>query len=171
MKTAFVILFVILMLGSAAIAQNRTVYTSTRTSDCKQKRTGNEAHADYVGVCRGVGGYKLEVIEGDLRQTINVISPAGKRSRLDFTRFFASFSYIGEKLEWRTKRGVPVALISRYYVDDPETGKQSRSVLFVTKISPKGSCVVDIVEEVTKQNERAREVADAAGSKPCKVAE
>lgn len=171
MKTVVVISFAILMLGSAALAQNRTVYTSTRTSDCKQKKTGDESHADYVGICRGVGGYKLEVIEGDLRQTINVISPAGKRSRLDFTRFFASFSYIGEKLEWRVKRGVPIALISRYYVADPETGRQSRSVLFVTKISPKGSCVVDIVEEVSKQNDRAREIADAAADKPCKTTE
>jgi hypothetical protein len=155
-------------LAGTAVSQMKSVYTSTRTSDCKARKVSNDEGGDYIGRCRGVGGYTVELIEGDLRQTLNIINPAGKMSRLDLNLFYGSFSYIGEKLEWRTKKGVPVALISRYYVADPEGGNKAKSLLFVSKISPAKSCVVDIVEGMAGQNEKARELADAAADKPCR---
>jgi hypothetical protein len=168
MRFAVVIFAALIGLTGSVVAQNRSVYTSTRTSDCRAQKVSDDHGGDYVGRCRGVGGYKVDLIEGDLRQTLNIINPVGKMSRLDLNTFYGSFSYIGEKLEWRTKKGSPVALISRYYIADHEGGNKSKSLLFVTKISPAKSCVVDIVDAVTGQNEKARELADAAADKPCK---
>jgi hypothetical protein len=169
MRFAVLVFAAFFSLSGMAAAQNQSAYTSTRTSDCRARKTASDEGGDYIGRCRGVGGYKVDLIEGDLRQTLNVINPAGKMSRLDLNTFYGSFSYIGEKLEWRTRKGTPVALISRFYLADPEGGNKSKSVLFVTKISPAKSCVVDIIEPMTGQNEKAREIADAATYKPCKT--
>ena len=112
-----------------------------------------------------------ELIEGDLRQTLNIILPNKKRHQLNLTSFYSSFSAIGEKLEWRMRKGVPVGLIARYNIADPEGVTKGTSYLMVAKISKTGSCVTDIVPPGAKQNEEARKLADEAISKPCKSKE
>jgi hypothetical protein len=116
----------------------------------------------------GVGGYKVRLVEGDIRQTLNVITPARKAFELNFWGFYGGFSSIGEKIEWRTKGGVPVALIARFNVAGPEDSSKSTSYLMVSKIGKASSCVTDVVLPMAKQNEAARKLADAASSKPCK---
>lgn len=158
----------VLLLSIAAAAQNKSVYTSTKTNACKTIKSTDEGTGSYIGECLGVGGYKLRLIEGDIRQTIDIITPAKKKFELNFWNFHSSFSSIGEKVEWRTKAGVSVALIARYNVADPEGVKASTSYLMISKIGKTESCVTDIVPPGAKQNEDARTLADAAHSKPCK---
>jgi len=79
----------------------------------------------------------------------------------------AVFASIGEKIEWRTKGGVPVALIARFNVADAEDSSKSTSYLMVSKIGKASSCVTDVVKPQANQNEKARELADAASGKPC----
>ena len=155
----------------AAVAQNKSVYTSTKTNACKTIKSTSEGTGSYVGECLGVGGYKLRLIEGDIRQTIDIVTPAKKKFELNFWNYYGSFSSIGEKVEWRTKGGVPVALIARYNVADPEGVKASTSYLMISKIGKTESCVTDVVPPGAKQNEEARLLADAAQSKLCKSAE
>jgi hypothetical protein len=152
-------------------AQNQSVYTSTKTTACKTIRSTSKDAGSYEGECPGVGSYKIRLIEGDLRQTIDIITPAKKKFELDFWRFYGAFSSIGEKVEWRTKAGAPVALIARYEVADPEGVKKGTSYLIVSKISKTVSCVTDVVPPGARQNEEARRLADAAVSKPCKSKE
>ncbi len=150
-------------------AQNRSVYTSTKTSACRTIESKPDEGGDYIGECAGVGGYKVQVLEGDLRQSINVITAARKKFELNFWNLYPSFSAVGEKIEWRVKGGIPHALIVRYYVADPEGGKKSKSYLIVVKVGRKESCVTEVVDPMAKQNEKARELADAASAKPCKA--
>lgn len=157
------------LLSVFAAGQNRSVYTSTKAGACKTLRSTAEGTGSYVGECSGVGGYKLRLIEGDIRQTIDIITPARKKLELNFWNIYSSFSSIGEKVEWRIKGGVPVALIARYNVADPEGTKPSTSYLMISKISGSSACVTDVVPPGAKQNEEARILADAAADKPCKL--
>lgn len=168
MKTVISATILTLLFAAAAYAQNKSVYTSTKTSACRTIEATDEGAGSYIGECAGVGGYKVQLLEGDIRQTLNIITPARKKFELNFWGFYGSFSAIGEKIEWRTKGGIPVALIARFNVADPEGLKKSTSYLMVSKIGKASSCVVDVIMPGAKQNEEARKSADAASSKPCK---
>lgn len=169
MKRTVLLLLILATVPAAAAAQNRSVYTSTRT--CRTIKSDTRYTGSYEGECPGVGGFKLRLLEGDIRQTLNVITPAKKKFELNFWGFYGGFSSIGEKVEWRTKNGVPIALIARFIVANPEDSAKNTSYLMVSKIGKDGSCVTDIVLPQANQNEKARELADAAPAKPCKAAE
>ena len=171
MKIFFLTTIIILTLSAFSSAQNKSVYTNTSDKVCKQQKANDDEGGDYIGICPGVGGYKLKLIEGDLRQTLFVITPRKKEHPLRFNEFYYSFSAIGRTIEWRVKRGVPVALIARYNVSDPEDSEKRTSHLMVVKITKSFSCVTDVVPPGEKQNEAARKLADASPTKACKVAE
>ncbi len=155
---------------SAILAQGQTttIYTSTKTSACRTIESSVEGTGSYVGECKGPAGYKVQLVEGDIRQTLNVITPARKKFELNFWGFYSSFSSIGEKIEWRMKSGVPVALIARYNVSNPEDSQKSVSYLMVAKIGKNENCVTDVIKPSSKQNEQAREAADRAATAPCR---
>lgn len=156
------------MFAATAAAQNKSIYTSTRTSACRTIESNPEEGGSYEGECRGVGGYKIRLLEGDIRQTLDIITPAKKKFELNFWGFYGGFSSIGEKIEWRTKGGVPVALIARFNVAKPDDSTKSTSYLMISKIGKTSSCVTDVVEPMANQNVEARKLADAASGKPCK---
>ena len=170
MKKRFLILVTLAIfdLTGAAYPQNKSIYTSTKTSDCK---TIESVADSYVGECSGVGGYKVQVVEGDIRQTLNVVTRSRKKFELNFWNFYGGFSWIGEKIEWRTRSGVPVALIARYRVADPEYPTKTTSYLMVAKVGPSSSCVTDVIAPGPEQNEYARRSADAATGKSCRTVE
>lgn len=168
MKVHLAILFLATICVSTASAQVKSVYTSTRTGACRTIASDETGAGSYEGECPGVGGYKIRLIEGDIRQTINIITPAKKKFELNFWNFYSSFSSIGEKVEWRTKKNVPIALIARYNVSDPEESQKSTSYLVVSKIGPTQSCVIDFIPPGPQQNVEARKVADEAQTKPCR---
>lgn len=149
-----------------------SVYTNIAVGKCKTT-SKDEREGWIIQVCEGVGGYKLEVYEDDIRQSINVISPDGSKSELDLPGKVASgFSKLGDKAEWRVSKrdgkDVPAAMIVRFIVDDPQEPKKKTSYLVVSKIAPSASCVTDAVMPSAAQNEEARTLADSASGKPCK---
>ena len=153
-----------------------SIYTDLAEKSCKTL-TVNEETQSSREVCPGVGGYKLEVLEDDLRQTIDVVAPNGKKSSLDLqSNVSSAFSSLGAKAEWRVKRKgakvTPFALIVRFNAsEDPEDSTKKTSYLVVVKISPKGSCVTDVVNPSPDANAQAQRLADAAANKPCKKSE
>lgn len=157
------------MLSFSSSAQIISVYTSTTEKACKQQEANSDEGGDYIGICPGVGGYKLKLIEGDLRQTLFVITPQKKEHALRFNEFYYSFSAIDRRIEWRLKRGVPFALIARYNVSDVEDSEKRTSYLMVVKITKPLLCVTDVVLPGAKQNETARKLADASSTKACKT--
>ncbi len=171
MKTIIVFVIAMSALNGFAAAQNKSSYTSTTTKACRTISSTPDEAGSYEGECPGIGGYKLRLLEGDIRQTINVITPAKKTFELNFWTYYGGFSSVGEKAEWRTKRGVPVALIVRYNVADSENASKNISYLMVSRISKSSSCVTDVVLPGAKQNEQARQLADKAPTRPCKPTE
>ena len=168
MRNLLIASFCVLTATTFATAQNQSVYTSTNTKSCRTIKASSKGAGYYVGECIGTGGYKIQLLEDDIRQSINVITPAKKKFELNFWGYFGRFSAVGEKVEWRTKKGVPVALIARFNVSQSDENNKNDSYLIVSKIGKSASCVTDIVKPGPKQNETARELADAAATKPCK---
>ena len=171
MKETILILVITLAASVSATAQNKSVYTSTSDKVCKKVEPAANEGGDYIGICPGVGGYKLRLIEGDLRQTLFVITPKKKELPLNLTSFYSAFSAVGQQVEWRLKKGIPVALIARYNVANGSDSSKRISYLMIAKIGKQASCVTDIVSPSMDQNEAARKLADSAPSKPCKSAE
>ncbi|HLM61361.1 MAG TPA: hypothetical protein VK308_11195 [Pyrinomonadaceae bacterium] len=182
MKIKLLILSILttLTLAIGAAAQNakiESVYTSLETKDCKTIAQSNEGSGSYIGECKGVGGYKLQVTEGDIRQSINVIAPDKKKYELDFTGHISSgFSSVGTKAEWRVMRKgkivTPVALIVRFNVsENPEDSSINTSYLVVNKITKNQICITDVIKPSAKANEEARNLADSSAGKACKTSD
>ena len=146
-----------------------SVYTDIAPARCKTVEINEEGAGSSVQKCAGVAGYELLVEENDLRQSVTVVSPDGKRHPLNYWQVITpAFSSLGEKAEWRVeKKGgqvKPYALIVRVNAsENPENPDQKTSYLAVAKITDAEVCVTDKV----KTNEAAREAADASATKPC----
>jgi hypothetical protein len=165
-------LCIFLCAAGAAAQSNRSIYTNLGEKSCKTIKADDSEAGSYIGLCAGVGGYKLQVEEGDLRQNIQVITPAGQKHSLDlWTVVGSSFSSLGEKAEWRVKnqkgKAAPVALIVRYNVSDPEDSTKTTSFLAVAKITANQICVTDKIAPGAGANEAARAAADSSADKPC----
>jgi hypothetical protein len=159
----------ILLVSTVAFAQNKSTYTSLAADKCKvSKESGDDG---YIGICEGVGGFKLEISEGDLRQNIKVISPTKKKFDLNLWGFYGGFSSVGDKAEWRVKGTVPNALIVRFSVSDAEDSSKTTSYLMVAKVSKTSACVVDVVMPSKTQNADAQKIADKASTMTCKKVE
>jgi hypothetical protein len=158
-------------IGSQSVAQNRSVYTPLDVKHCRRIKTETTGAGDYEGRCRGVGGYTLTLLEGDLRQNIIVNTPKGQKHSLELWDVISGgFSYVGSKAEWRIAKqnGKPVALIIRYNASEsPDNPDKKTSYLAVAKITPNEVCVTDKIPPGVKANDEARAAADSAASKPC----
>lgn len=152
--------------------QIEIIYTDLTEDKCVDAETDEEEEWS-IQTCKGVGGYKLLVSEGDLRQTIDVIAPDERKYELNLWQVVSSaFSTVGDKAEWRviSENGKisPIALIVRYNVnEDPENTEKITSYLTVSKITPAMACVTDIVKPMRNANEKARSLADNSSSRPC----
>lgn len=158
----------------AQAAPNTSIYTSLATNNCKTLESHVDEGGWYKGRCKGVAGYSLILSEGDLRQTLDVVSPNGKKSPLELWQVVSSgFSSLSNKAEWRIHtvagKAKPIALIVRYNVNDnPEKPEQTTSYLVVSRIGANSSCVTDVVKPSANTNRQARQLADQAASKNCK---
>ena len=150
-----------------------SAYTDLASEKCRTIESNADEGGSYRGECKGVGGYKLEVLEGDLRQTINVIAPNRKKYELElWNKVSSGFSAVGNKAEWRVVRSgktvTPAALIFRFNAsDNPENSAQNTSYLVVVKITNQAICVTDVIKPSSNANEIARKMADASANKPC----
>lgn len=150
-----------------------SVYTDLTVDKCRTIESNPDEGGSYTGECAGVGGYKLEFLEGDLRQSLNLIQTKNENKwELNFWHIFGGFSAIGKKAEWRVvkngKSVKPFALITRFNVSENlEDSSKITSYLLVTKIENEFACVTDVVKPMKNQNLKARELADRSAGKPC----
>lgn len=174
MKKIILILTLLFGLAVCVSAQKiESVYTDLNTGKCKTLESNPDEGGSYRGECSGVGGFKLELLEGDIRQSINIVQKAsGSIWELNFWSIKGGFSFVGEKAEWRVikkgKKVKPIALIVRFNVsEDAEDSSKNTSYLFVTKIENDSACVTDVVSPSKDQNVKARQLADKSAGKPC----
>ena len=163
-----VLLMLLLSVTTVSDAQIKSVYTSVGEKSCKTLRTDPEEGAEYEGECPGIAGYKLRLLEGDLRQSLDVVTPAKKSFQLAFWNISSAFSYIGDRVEWRMKGKTPIALIARFNAsEDPGNAEKRTSYLIVSKITKDEVCVTDVITPSPNQNREARKAADSAVSRRC----
>lgn len=178
MKLKFVIFSaaVMLCLSVGVFAQKskiQSVYTNLKTNSCKTLESETSGAGWYRGECPGIGGYKLQLTEGDIRQSIDVIAPNKNKYELDFIGHVSSgFSSVGERAEWRVtgsgKKQTPTALIVRYNVsENSEDSSIVTSYLIVSKITKNQICITNVVKPGANQNEEARKLADQSADQPC----
>lgn len=171
-KTLGATILILVCAAFASAQSNDSIYTSLSTKSCRTIRSTSTEGGSYVGICPGVAGYKLQSEEGDLRQNIQVITPSGKKHSLELWNVVGGgFSVHGEEAEWRVKRQgakvIPIALIVRYNVANPEDSTKGTSWLAVAKITTAKICVTDKIAPGANANVAARNAADNAGTKPC----
>lgn len=181
MKTFFSVATCLILYSVAACSQTAapenadSIYTSLHNEpDCRTVEFNEDEGGLHRAECKGVGGYKLEVIEGDLRQTVNIIAADGSKTELNLWHLLSGgFSYVGPKAEWRVTgkgdKAVPHALIVRFTETvHTDSGSKEASHLYVIKLTKDLVCITDRVDPQTKdQNASARNLADAAATKPC----
>lgn len=162
---------ILLFVSSVSVAQNRSVYTSLAVKQCRTIKTETTGAGDYEGRCRGVAGYSLTLLEGDLRQNIIVNTPKGAKHSLELWDVISGgFSSVGPKAEWRVtnRNGKPIALIIRYNAsENTDTPNKLTSYLAVAKITPTEICITDKISPGANANAEARRAADSADSKAC----
>lgn len=175
MRVKIILLTILTILACAltvAAQANQSIYTSLDASKCRTLESDTSGAGYYMGQCPGVAGYKLLVEEGDIRQNITVVTPVGKKHSLDLWSVIgSSFSFVGGKAEWRvqkrSRQTVPVALIVRYNLSNPEDSAKTISYLTVSKITATGICVTHKISPSANANEEARRAADSAAGQPC----
>ena len=151
-----------------AFAQNTSVYTNLDGKGCKTLESNPNEGGSFLGECKGVGGYKLQVLEGDLRQSVNVIDPMGNKTELNFWNISGGFSSLGEQAEWRMKGKTPVAMIVRFNVsENPEDSSKTTSYLVVVKITKSVVCITSALKPTRSHNYEARLAADNSATRPC----
>ena len=159
--------------SAAKSGEIESIYTDLAAEKCKTISSNEEEGGWSVQECPGIGIYKLEVTEGDLRQSINIKSTSGDKWELDFPANVSNaFSSFGDKAEWRVKKTdgkiTPIALITRYNAaENPENPEKLTSYLVVAKFEGEFVCITDIVKPMPNANESARELADKSAAKPC----
>lgn len=173
LQVGIVLVAGLLPMAHADTAKIGSVYTALEGQSCKALDVG-DASDSAAGRCQGTAGYLLDWMEGDLRQTLDVIDPKGKKFPLELWSTVSSgFSSLGSKAEWRVKgagnKAKPMALIVRYNVsEDSERPEKTTSYLVVSKITADAVCVTDVVKPSSTANQQARDLADVAAKKPCK---
>lgn len=173
MKTKILLILCVLTIFSTSVLAQKitSVYTNLDDKKCKTLESDTSGAGSYRGRCPGVGGYQLDLLEGDIRQTINVIAPGKKTFELNFWNYYGGFSSVGQKAEWRMKGTIPIALIVRFIVANAEDSTKNTSYLMVSKITKTEICVTDVVTPGKTQNADAQKLADGATTKPCKTPE
>lgn len=179
MRFRLALLAALLILASTATTFGQTiqsVYTDLNEKSCKMLEETSDEGGSSKQQCPGVAGYKLFILEGDLRQSITVVKPDGSEHQLDLWSNVGSggFSHVGPKAEWRVKKIkgklVPFALIVRYEVsEDSANPNKTTSYLTVTKITPQKICLIDSISPKPNANIEARRLADESSAKPCKA--
>jgi hypothetical protein len=170
MKSILIAAAILLVIPLTAFGQTKSVYTSLSSKDCKASQ--DEALGEkHMGLRPGFGACALELLEGDLRQTVNVIAPNKKKYELDlWSKVSGKFSSLGEKAEWRVKDKKPVALILRFDANESAEGDAKNiSYLVVAKTIANEACIVDIIKPSKSQNMLAQKSADKASMLQCRT--
>lgn len=168
MKMVALVAVMLLAAGAADAQRVTSVYTKLSDKACKTLELDEGEGALYRGSCPGVAGYKLELIEGDLRQTLNIIGPKGEEHELRFWHLTGAFTYIGETAEWRMRGKKPIALIVRLNVsENVEDASKTKGYLVVAKITDSETCVTHFLAPTRSHNYEARKAADKAADRPC----
>ena len=148
----------------------RSVFTSLDLKQCRLIEENIDEGGYSRHDCPGHAGYRIELIESDLRQNIALIRPNGTKDELDLAARIGGggFSEIGKTIEWRgADRAKPRTLTLRFNVNEsPEPAVPPRSYLIVIRLAAPACPVAKIAPGPTQSND-ARRIADATTLPAC----
>lgn len=146
-----------------APASDRSAYSSLDLKGCQLIEKNEEEGGYYRHLCPGVAGYRLELVESDLRQDLAIVAPGAKRVALELPSSVGGggFSQLGQTVEWRGPTDDwPRTLIARFAVQQgAEPTVPDKSHLLVARLKPV-PCVVAVIDPGPDQNGKARAIAD-----------
>ena len=139
-------------------------YRYTSLEDCKLMRAELDEMPYSEVVCPGPAGWALRIADADARQTLSVVAPDGKETKLDLSRESGgAFNSFGKVAEWRgpaTEPFAPDALIVRFNVAEQPHPAPEVAYLLAIRLKPM-PCLVEKVAPGASQNDAARAAADA----------
>ena len=153
------LMLLLLLPNAQSQAANTSAYTDFDLKKCQTLEENADVGGYFAGLCEGYNGIPHYFAEGDLRGMEAFGEDA--KNHCAARQSFGPFNAPGLKLEWRLKDGVPIAVIHRWTVSDPQDDQKSVTWLVVTKLEDGNSCRVAAVEGVyPNANEEARKAAD-----------
>lgn len=140
----------------------------TALTGCQLVREEREEMPYTETLCAGPAGWSLRISDSDARQTLAVVAPDKRETRIDLSRVSGgAFNSFGKMAEWRGPAGEPFApdsLIVRFQVAEQPHPAPEVAYLLAIHLGP-APCLIAKVAPGPSQNEAARTAAD--GSKAC----
>jgi len=138
-------------------------YRYTPLTGCKLVREEREEMPYAEVLCAGPAGWALRIADSDARQTLAVVAPGGKETRIDLSRVSGgAFNSFGSTAEWRGPAGEPFApdsLVVRFRVAEEPHPAPEVAYLLALRLAP-APCLVAKVAPGPGQNDSARAAAD-----------
>lgn len=145
-------------------------FTTNGLDKCRLIEKNEEEGGYYRHRCPGAGGFNYEHVESDLRQSLVIIAPDGRRGEVSPAQATGSggFSTLGSTFDWRGLSGAPPRTVTvRYNVnEDPEATVPARSYLVVVRLTAP-VCPIAVVPPGPGQNDEARAIADRDSLPAC----
>jgi hypothetical protein len=159
----FAALIVLCLSATAASAGEITsVYSDLDLKACKALELYNGQDNGEGGVweCKGIEGFDVLYLEGDLRGYV-AFGPEA-RSQCTSAQTFGAFNSPGPKIEWRMENGKPIATILRWFTDNGSgEANAKQNWLAVTKLNGRDACRVALIDtKYPDANSIARAKAD-----------
>lgn len=167
--------FVLLALARPAEAFESAYQDLNLDKNCKAYGPADENDDSVSLKCNGYKKYPVWFSEGDLRQSI-FYGHVGKWFEAGAFKSFGSFNHYGGTIEWLVDKGVAVAAVTRFFVENSEDSAPAKQgqVLVISKVGQKGvgeACVIGYVDARANKdpNALARKVAgDVAKTFKCR---
>jgi hypothetical protein len=159
----FAALIVVGLSANAALAGEITsVYADLDLKKCEALELYNGEDNGEGGVwqCKGIAGFDVLYLEGDLRGYV-AFGPEA-RSQCTSAQTFGAFNSPGPKVEWRMENGKPIATILRWFTDNGSgEANAKQNWLAVTKLNGKDACRMALIDtKYPDANTIARAKAD-----------
>jgi hypothetical protein len=159
----FAALIVLGLSASAAAAGEITsVYSDLDLKKCEALELYNGEGNGEGGVwqCKGIAGFDVLYLEGDLRGFI-AFGPEA-RSQCTSAQTFGAFNSPGPRIEWRMENGKPIATILRWFTDNGSgEANAKQNWLAVTKLNGRDACRTALIDtKYPEANSIARAKAD-----------
>jgi hypothetical protein len=157
--------FLVFLVAGPSIAfagQISSIYSDFDLKKCKalELYNGNDEGEGGVWECKGIEGFDVLYLEGDLRG-FAAFGPEA-RSQCTSAQTFGAFNSPGPRIEWRMEIGKPIATIFRWLTDNGSGEEDAkRNWLVVTKLNGKDACRTALIDTTyPNANAVAREKAD-----------
>jgi hypothetical protein len=141
----------LIVLGLSATAapagETSSVYSGLElaTCDALELYNGEDSGEGGVWQCKGIEGFDVLYLEGDLRGFI-AFGPEA-RSQCSSAQTFGAFNSPGPKIEWRMENGKPFATILRWFTDNGSgEANAKQNWLVVTKLNGKDACRTALID-------------------------